>query len=164
MEITGFGTAFIVDVSFKERVARFIRLQCERWPSLYFNGVPVAEAFGSAWRPSVDPEAEDAECLAFSSGAEMEDFWEQNGYALDANGEGPFCLFYKYYQSWIGAQLQSIDAEEYDGAMESAALGAELRLSEFFLVSIVTPERPAEDEFSRSVVEDFRRIIQGECQ
>ncbi|MCC9312365.1 hypothetical protein LN042_35820 [Kitasatospora sp. RB6PN24] len=43
----------------------------------------------------------------------------------------------------------------------SASLGAELVMSEFFLVSIVTSADPAADEFSRSILNDDLWIPKG---
>ncbi|WP_327068148.1 hypothetical protein [Kitasatospora sp. NBC_01302] len=159
MEITGFGTDFLIDFSFGERVVRFIEAQRERWPSLYFGGVPVAESFGAEWQLEIDPDAKYSEILTFSSGAEMEEFWEDSGYSLDVNGEGPFSIFYQFHRSRIGARLQGIEAADQEVA--TAADGVELLMSEFFLVSLVTPADPAEDEFSRSVLADFRRVFEG---
>jgi hypothetical protein len=154
VEITGFGTDFVIDSSFRSRVVHFIRSQRERWPSLYFNGTPAADSFGDQWILKADPEADSADILTFSSGPEMEEFWEERGYDLNENGEGPFSLLYRFRRSWIGARLQDVEAAEQ--AVEAANEGVELLLPEFFTVCLVTPADPAEDDFSRSVVDDFR--------
>ncbi|MCC9312364.1 hypothetical protein LN042_35815 [Kitasatospora sp. RB6PN24] len=105
---------FLIDSSFKERSVRFVRAQYERWPALYLNGEPAASSFDGGWHLEVDPVAKYSDILTFSSGAEMEEFWEEHGYALDQNGEGPFSIFYKYYGSRIGGQVEDLDAEVDD--------------------------------------------------
>ncbi|TQF03752.1 hypothetical protein E6W39_17830 [Kitasatospora acidiphila] len=162
MEITGFDTnCFLFDSSFGEQIVRFIEAQCERWPSLYFNCAPVAESFGPEWCLEVNPGAEYADHLTFSSGPEMENFWEENGYALDSNGEGPFAVFYSFHPSGITARLRDVEVEGGAEGGEFAARleGSELMLPEFFVASLVLPGDPAQDAFSLGVLADFRRVF-----
>jgi hypothetical protein len=94
LEITGFSTDFIVDRSFPERVRRFADGLRTRWPGLYVNGKPAGEIPDAQWEPSFKPDQEESEIVTFSSGPEMEEFWEVNGYALNESGEGPCSLLY----------------------------------------------------------------------
>ncbi|BAJ29827.1 hypothetical protein KSE_40350 [Kitasatospora setae KM-6054] len=138
---------------------RFARAQRERWPALYFCGAPAADALDAGWRPAVDPDEEYPEILTFSSGAPMEEFWEEHGYALDEKGEGPFSLFYSFHRARIGARLENVDTENEE--VGRSAAGTELVLSKFFLVSLVTPANPEDDGFSRGVLDDFRRAFEA---
>lgn len=159
MEISGFSTDFVIDASFEECVVRFVRAQRERWSGLYFCGEPAADTLDSGWRPNVDPDEKYPEILTFSSGATMEEFWEEHGYALDERGEGPFSLFYSFHPSPIGSRLETVDTDDEEAAQSAA--GAELLMSKFFLVSLVTPANPEDDGFSRGVLQDFRRSFES---
>ncbi|MFJ1756588.1 hypothetical protein [Kitasatospora sp. NPDC088134] len=159
MDISGFSTDFVIDSSFEECVVRFVQAQRERWSTLHFCGAPAADALDTGWRPAVDPDAEYPEILTFSSGAPMEEFWEEHGYALDEKGEGPFSLFYSFHRGRIGAHLESVDTE--DEEVRRSAAGTELMMSTFFLVSLVTPADPEDDSFSRGVLDDFRRTFEA---
>ena len=159
MEISGFSTDFVIDSSFEERVVRFVQAQRDRWPSLQFCGAPAAESLNADWRPNVDPEEKYPEILTFSGGAAMEEFWEEHGYALDENGEGPFSILYSFYHSRIGARLNDLDTEDEEAGRSAA--GTELMMSAFFLVSLVTPADPGSDDFSRSVLQEFRRSFES---
>ncbi|MFC8715851.1 hypothetical protein [Kitasatospora sp. NPDC057198] len=158
MEISGFSTDFTVDSSFPERVARFVRAQRGRWPSLYFCGAPAAESLDADWRPDADPGQEHPEILTFSGGPVMEEFWEEHGYALDGSGQGPFSVLYRFHRSPVGARLGGVRTR--DRAAAAAAEGTELLMPAFFLVSLVTPADPDRDGFSRSVLRDFRRCFE----
>ena len=103
------------------------------------------------------PEAEDDDysgIVTFSSGHEMETFWEENGYALDASGQGPYSVFYRLHAHTLQAETVSGVEAESPEAIE-AVEGTSLLLSEYYAVSLVTPEDPAADPFSEGVVDDF---------
>ncbi|MEV0639677.1 hypothetical protein AB0I77_33030 [Streptomyces sp. NPDC050619] len=84
----------------------------------------------------------------------MEDFWEDNGYSLDATRQGPYAVFYRlhaqslYATTVSGVRLGSPESEEN---LE----GTRLLLSAYYAVSLLTPEDPAVDPFSGGIVDDF---------
>ncbi|TLS45924.1 hypothetical protein FE633_12260 [Streptomyces montanus] len=155
MDLTGHATDFVVDSTFPVAMRRFVRRRHVWWPGLFLQGEPlVSGALAADW---CLPEVGDDDCsgiVTFSSGQEMEDFWEEYGYALDASGEGPYAVFYRL-------QLQPLHATEVTGVRSACPEGATvvertgLLLSEYFAVSVVTPGDPATDPFSESVVSDF---------
>ncbi|MGW3287700.1 barstar family protein [Streptomyces sp. NPDC001002] len=133
MEPTGHSTDFLVDGSFPAAMGRFVRRGRLRWPGLFVYGEPLSPAAAADWRLP-EAEADDfASIVTFSSGLEMEDFWEENGYALDASGQGPYAVFYRLHAEPSHATT----------------------VSEYYVVSLVTPDDPAADPFSKAVVHDF---------
>ncbi|MEU5957241.1 hypothetical protein [Streptomyces sp. NPDC047525] len=142
MEITGHSTDFIVDAGFPAAMKQFVMRQHRRWPGFFLDGAPVRAESLAAWSlPEADGDHDDADGYAgivtFSAGQAMEDFWEENGYALDSAGEGPFSVFYRPHPQ-----------PPYAGRVESVKA---------YAVSLVTPEDPAADPFSRDVLADFTR-------
>lgn len=154
MEITGFSNDFIVDRSFPERVDRFIDGLRARWPGLYINGMPEAEARGTQWIPEFNAAQGESEIITFSSGLAMEEFWEVNGYALDATGEGPCSLLYLARTG--GASTPPIYAPRLPPEFEQEQyMGAQFLLTDFYLVSLITPLSPDEDSFSLWLKDTF---------
>jgi len=156
MDITGHSTDFVVDSSFPAAMRRFVRRRHQRVPGLFLYGEPLtADALANWGLPEADEEEDDySGIVTFSAGQEMEDFWEENGYALDASGEGPFSVFYRLHAKALRARtVAGVESESDEGAM--AVEGTGLLLSEYFAVSVLTPEDPASDPFSAGVLSDF---------
>lgn len=154
MDITGYSTDYIVDMSFPEAMRRFVRRGQQRWAGLFLYGEPVGTEALMDWSL---PEAEGDDysgIVTFSSGHEMEAFWEENGYALDASGQGPYAVFYRLHDQPLQAGTVSGVQAESTEAVE-AVEGTSLLLSEYYAVSVVTPEDPAADPFSGGVLDDF---------
>ncbi|MEV0218685.1 hypothetical protein [Streptomyces sp. NPDC050704] len=154
MDITGHSTDFIVDASFPEAMHRFVRRGQQRWPGLFLYGEPLSSGAVEGWSL---PEVEDDDhsgIVTFSSGQEMEDFWEDNGYALDTSGQGPYSVFYRLHALPLHATTVS-GVRAASPEAEDAVEGTALLLSQYYAVSVVTPEDPAVDPFSRGVVNDF---------
>ncbi|MFJ8714958.1 hypothetical protein ACIRD9_17475 [Streptomyces violaceus] len=154
MDLTGHSTDFVVDTSFPEGMRCFVRLGQQRWPGLFLYGEPLPPGAPAEWRL---PEPDDdgfSGIVTFSSGQEMEDFWEEHGYALDAARQGPYAVFYRHHAQQLHATTVSgvhVSSPEAEAAVE----GTGLLLSEYYAVSLVTPEDPDIDPFSRSVLNDF---------
>ncbi|WP_405647136.1 hypothetical protein [Streptomyces sp. NBC_00019] len=156
MDLTGHSTDFIVDASFPEAMRRFVRRGQQRWPCLFLYGEPLSPGAATDWRL---PEAADDDysgIVTFSSGQQMEDFWENNGYALDSSGQGPYAVFYRRHEQPLHAAKVS-DVRTSSAEAAEAVEGTALLLSEYYAVSLVTPEEPATDPFSRGIVDDFVR-------
>ena len=153
MEITGYSTDFVIGSGFAGAVRAFVAVQRTRWPGLYLCGEPVTADWVRDWFPSGDADAEYPEILPFSSGPAMEAFWEDHGYALNSGGEGPFSLFYRLRRGPIRARLSE------DADTDAVIRGATVLLSQFHIVSLVTPEDPEKDPFSASVREDLLRCF-----
>lgn len=149
MELTGYSTDFVVGSGFTDTARAFIAAQASRWPGLHLDGEPASADSATLWSPKEDPDDEYPEILTFSSGPAMEAFWEDHGYTLNSDGEGPFSLFFLPRRGPIRARL-SEDADT-DPVMQ----GATVLLSDFHLVSLVTPDDPVTDPFSASVRDDF---------
>ena len=154
MDLTGHSTDFIADASFPEAMHHFVRRGQQRWPGLFLYGEPLSPGAAAHWRL---PEVEDDDfsgIVTFSSGQKMEDFWEDNGYALDDSGQGPYSVFYRLHAHPLrGTSVSGVQAETPEA--EEAVEGTALLLSEYYAVSVVTPEDPAIDPFSGGVVNDF---------
>ncbi|TPQ19735.1 hypothetical protein [Streptomyces sporangiiformans] len=155
MDLTGHATDFVADSTFPAAMRRFVRRRHELWPGLFLQGeLLVSGALAADWCLTEVEDGDYSGVVTFSSGQEMEDFWEENGYALDASGEGPYAVFYRL-------QLEPLHAKTVTGVRSAspeaatAVEGTGLLLSEYFAVSVVTPEDPASDPFSESVVNDF---------
>ncbi|CAM5539436.1 hypothetical protein SROCM77S_04803 [Streptomyces rochei] len=153
MEPTGHSTDFVVDASFPEAMARFVRRAERRWPGLYVNGEPLAPSASASWR--LPPSDDDAPgIVTFSAGRHMEDFWEEHGYATDATGQGPFSVFHRLHPHALRAETVSGVRSDSPDA-EAAAEGTRLLLTWFHAVSLVTPGDPDVDPFSAEVLDDF---------
>ncbi|POX55405.1 hypothetical protein C3489_10150 [Streptomyces sp. Ru71] len=98
MDLTGHATDFVVDTSFPDAMPRFVELSLRRWPGLYLCGRPFTADDLAGWRL---PESDDeySAIVTFAAGQEMEDSWEDNGYALDASGQGPYSVLYRSHPS-----------------------------------------------------------------
>ncbi|MFJ4920270.1 hypothetical protein [Streptomyces sp. NPDC088725] len=154
MEITGSSSDFIADAALPAVMKRFIQRQLRRWPGLFLYAEPFAISDLTDWRlPDPDDDGF-PNVITFSAGQEMEGFWEEHGYALNSSGEGPFSIFYHLRAQPLRArrvtQVECADSED-----TQAAEGIGLLLSTYFTVSLVTPEDPARDPFSGSVLNDF---------
>jgi hypothetical protein len=153
VEPTGHSTDFVVDASFPEAMARFVRRAEHRWPGLYLNGEPLAPGASESWRLS-PPDDDAPGIVTFSAGRGMEDFWEENGYATDAAGQGPFSVFHRLHHHTLRAEtVAGVRSDSPDA--EAAAEGTRLLLTSFYAVSLVTPGDPAVDPFSAEVLDDF---------
>ncbi|WP_165984594.1 hypothetical protein [Streptomyces sp. YIM 98790] len=153
---TGFDTTFICGADFPARVRGFIQLQMERWPRFLFNEEELSTAGLASWTLPDTRGEKYPDILTFCKNAGMNDFWEENGYALDASGEGPFALFFRLHSDTLYAEeltgaRQTVPADEDPYRLE----GSSLLLTEYYTATLVTPENPREDPFSRSVVQDF---------
>lgn len=154
MDITGYSSDFIVDTTFPAAVRQFVARRQQRWPGLLLCGEPVGAQSSAEWElPAVDDD-DHPDIITFSSGQEMEDFWDENGYALDGAGEGPFSLFYRLHAQPLRAgQVTAVRCAGPEAA--AAAEGTGLLLGAHFTVSLVTPQDPATDPFSGRVLADF---------
>jgi hypothetical protein len=160
MDLTGHSTDFVVDASFPEGMRRFVRLGQQRWPGLFLYGEPLSPGVLADWRLPEPEEDGLSGIVTFSSGQEMEDFWEEHGYALDAERQGPYAVFYRHHAQPLRATTVSgVHASSPED--EAAVEGTGLLLSEYYAVSIVTPEDPETDPFSRRVVDDFLASFGG---
>ncbi|MEV0324225.1 hypothetical protein ACIBKX_13240 [Streptomyces sp. NPDC050658] len=165
MEITGHSSDFIVDTTFPSMVKQFAIRQHNRWPGLFLFGEPVGAESLAGWKlPEVadeDDENEDEDysgIVTFSSGQEMEEFWEENGYALDGMGEGPFSVFYRRHARPLHAgRVTGVRCADPEAA--TAMEGTGLLLAGWYAVSLVTPDDPATDPFSARVLADFVESI-----
>ncbi|GAA3086946.1 hypothetical protein ACFQ0X_17955 [Streptomyces rectiviolaceus] len=155
MEITGHSSDFIADTAFPAAVKQFVMRQQQRWPGLFLYGEPAGAESLADWKlPDDDDDDDYSGIVTFSAGQEMEDFWEENGYALDDAGEGPFSVFYRLHPQPLRAgQVTGVQCTDPEAA--AAVEGTGLLLAEYFAVSLVTPEDPATDPFSGRVLVDF---------
>jgi hypothetical protein len=157
MELTGHSTDFTADSSFPEAMRRFVTRARERWPRLLVSGEPQGRA--APWRLP-EPDGDDdgySKIVTFSAGPEMEDFWEEHGYALDGSGEGPYAVFYRHHNGPVQATTVSSAVE--DGCV--AAVGEGLLMAEYYAVSLHTPRDPATDPFSAGVVRELVESFGG---
>ncbi|WP_234543295.1 hypothetical protein [Streptomyces shenzhenensis] len=151
MDLTGHSTDFTVDASFPDAMRRFVARARRRWPQLLLSGEPVAQE--ADWRL---PESADdySGIVTFSSGQEMEDFWEENGYALDDSAQGPYAVFYRRRTGPLHATtISGIRTDDSD--IVQAVEGTSLLMAEYYTISLLTPEDPTADPFSAAVVNDF---------
>ncbi|MFH8487951.1 hypothetical protein [Streptomyces longisporoflavus] len=157
MEITGHSSDFIVDTSFATAMKQFVARQHRHWPGLFLYGEPVDAESSADWNlPEVDEDDEYSGIVTFSSGQKMEDFWEENGYALDSDDEGPFSVFYQLHPRSLHAdRVTGVRGADADPEAVATIEGTGLLLTEYFTVSLVTPEDPATDPFSARVLRDF---------
>lgn len=155
MEITGHSSDFIVDVSFPTVMKQFVMRQHRHWPGLFLYGEPLPAHSLADWDlPEADDDDEYSGIVTFSAGQEMEDFWEENGYALNTDGEGPFSVFYGLHPGPLrAAQVTGVQGPDPEAV--AAVEGTGLLLGEYFAVSLITPEDPAADPFSAHVLRDF---------
>ncbi|MEY9876452.1 hypothetical protein ABH931_005962 [Streptacidiphilus sp. MAP12-33] len=158
MQLTGHSTDFVVGTGFADAVRAFLAAQTARWSGLYFCGEPATADCADLWQPDAHAESEHPDILTFSSGAAMEEFWEEHGYAPNREGEGPFSLFYLHRRSLVRARLDDELLTDHPD-LTAAVRGTTLLLSDFHLVSLVTPGDPETDPFSASVLNDFLRCF-----
>jgi hypothetical protein len=167
---TGFDNAFICGPSFPDAARRFVAAQLDRWPGLLLDeerftpealtswSLPEPDEDGGKDDDGGDGAAED-DMLTFCRDAGMDAFWEEHGYALDATGQGPFALFYGRYtdEPVFARQLTGVRQRRRPGESPLELEGVGLLLSEYYAVTLVTPEDPAEDAFSAAVLGDLLR-------
>ncbi|MFF4748483.1 hypothetical protein ACWD5R_01205 [Streptomyces sp. NPDC002514] len=157
MDLTGHSTDFTADMSFPEAMRRFVARAQRRWPHLLLSGEPSVQA-ADWWLP--EPDDDCSGIVTFSSGSEMEDFWDENGYALDVSGQGPYAVFYRRHPGPLHATtISGVSAEAAD--IGAAAEGTRLLMAAYYSVSLLTPEDPASDPFSAEVVKDFAESFDG---
>ncbi|MEU8783267.1 hypothetical protein [Streptomyces sp. NPDC048637] len=154
MDVTGYSSDFIIDHAFPAAMKKFTQSQAQRWPGLFLDGEEVTAESLRDWQLPEDPEADYSDIVTFSDGQDMEDFWEDRGYALNDRSEGPFSVLYKRYPGALHAH-QVIGVQLTDPEDSAAVEGTSLLLSEYFAVSLVTPEDPKADPFSGSILRDF---------
>ncbi|WP_432135017.1 MULTISPECIES: hypothetical protein [unclassified Streptomyces] len=136
MELTGYATDFIVDLSLPSAMVRFVRSARRRWPGLFLDGEYLTPEAWQTWELDPPQDATTPAAVTFTSGKEMEDFWEENGYALDpSSGQGPYAVFYRRSQP---------------------------PLEPGFVVSVVTPANPDTDPFSLEITREFMEAFEGE--
>ncbi|MFJ8491483.1 hypothetical protein ACIRBZ_24505 [Streptomyces sp. NPDC094038] len=150
MDLTGHSTDFTVDASFPDAMRRFVARARHRWPQLLLSGEPVAQEMD--WRLP-EPDDDYSGIVTFSSGPEMEDFWEEHGYALDESGHGPYAVFYRRRTGRLHATVSGVRTNDPD--VGQVVEGTGLLMAEFYTISLLTPEDPAADPFSAAVVDDF---------
>ncbi|MER6269752.1 hypothetical protein ACFY0B_30395 [Streptomyces sp. NPDC001797] len=151
MDLTGHSTDFTVDASLPDAMRRFVACAQRRWPQLLLSGEPAAQK--ADWRLP-EPDDDYSGIVTFSSGPEMEDFWEENGYALDDSGQGPYAVFYRRRTRPLHATTVSgIRTDDPD--IVQAVEGTGLLMAEYYTVSLLTPDDPAADPFSAAIVNDF---------
>ncbi|MER6226957.1 hypothetical protein ABT189_41490 [Streptomyces sp900105755] len=151
MDLTGHSTDFTVDASLPDAMRRFVARARRRWPRLLLSGEPAAQE--TDWRLP-EPDDDYSGIVTFSSGPEMEDFWEENGYALDDSGQGPYAVFYRRRNGPLHATTVSgIRTDDPD--IVQAVEGTSLLMAEYYTVSLLTPDDPAADPFSAAIVDDF---------
>ncbi|MEU0968434.1 hypothetical protein ABZ357_24455 [Streptomyces sp. NPDC005917] len=151
MDLTGHSTDFTADSAFPDAMRRFVARAVRRWPRLLLSVEPAAHE--ADWRLP-EPDDDYSGIVTFSSGPEMEDFWEENGYALDDSGQGPFAVFYRRRTGPLHATtISGIRTDDPD--IGQAVEGTGLLMAEYYTVSLLTPEDPAADPFSAVVVKDF---------
>lgn len=154
MDITGYSTDFVVDSTFPVGLKRFVLRQQERWPGLYLYGEPSSSIQLADWQPPVAVGEDYSEIITFSSGEAMESFWEENGYTLNAEGEGPVSVFYANRpHALLAGEVRNVECAEAGSAQSVEGVG--LLLSEYFAVSLVTPDDPSTDAFSGQILRDF---------
>ncbi|MFI1308064.1 hypothetical protein [Streptomyces sioyaensis] len=154
MDITGYSSDFITDHAFPGAMKRFTLRQVRRWPGLFLDGERVTAESLRDWQISENSDDDYSSIVTFSESQGMEDFWEDRGYALNAQGEGPFSVLYKHYPDMLRAH-QVAGVQLADPEDSAAVEGTSLLLSEYFAVSLVTPEDPKTDPFSGSILRDF---------
>ncbi|MFI2430299.1 hypothetical protein [Streptomyces sp. NPDC018693] len=134
MELTGYATDFIVDTSLPSAMVRFVRSARRRWPGLYVDGEFLTNEAWQTWEMNLPKDDVTPAAVTFTSGQEMEDFWEENGYALDGSGQGPYAVFYRRSQP---------------------------PLEPGYVVSVVTPSNPDTDPFSLVVMREFMEAFEA---
>ncbi|MFE0100182.1 hypothetical protein [Streptomyces sp. NPDC059009] len=162
MDITGHSTDFIVDLSLPAAMRRFALRSQLRWPGLFLDGEAAGPAPAlESWNlPENSPDDTVPGLVSFSSGQDMEDFWEENGYALDEAGEGPYSVFYRMRSQPLRAdEVSGVRCPDPEAAQ--AVEGTMLLLAQYYGVSLVTPEDPATDAFSAAVLKDFLDSFAG---
>jgi hypothetical protein len=162
MDISGYSSDFVTDSAFYTALTRFAQRQLGRWPGLHIDGRPVEPASLPHWEPpaATAEELPDAdagpEIVTFSSGLEMEEFWQEHGYALDAAGEGPVSVLYSASPHPLYARRVAEVVRAGAGEQDLQTVeGIGLLLGHYLAVSLITPDNPATDAFSASVRDDF---------
>jgi hypothetical protein len=165
---TGFDNAFICGPSFPHAAKRFAEAQLLRWPGLLLNEEPADAAQLASWSlpgaagqggENEEDEEDEDDLLTFCRDAGMNEFWDENGYALDPTGEGPFALFFGRYTSdpLYARELKGVSQTREPGKTPMELEGVGLLLPEYYAVTLVTPDDPTDDPFSAGVLQDLLR-------
>ncbi|MBW5482769.1 hypothetical protein [Streptomyces bambusae] len=154
MEFTGYATDLVLGGAPGDLFGRLSPKLAEKWPAYLINGSDHRSFdFGSiAFDPEADPA--DSEIATFSRDLAMEEFWEEQGYALGTDGEGPFAVFYRPFREFsvtVDRGTETGSGVDWHGAV--------LLVPEGFHVSLVTPEDPSSDPFSGWVRDTLLRSV-----
>ncbi|TDC76326.1 hypothetical protein [Streptomyces hainanensis] len=161
---TGFPNDFVCDASFAAAAKTFLGLRLARWPGLLLNEEPFGEAALASWALPDTREERFPELMSFCRDAAMNEFWEENGYALDSSGEGPFSLFFRIRSSPLfAAHLSGVRETGRGDAPPTDFEQVGLLLGDFYSVCLLTPDDPATDGFSRGVLRDLVRSFGGDA-
>ena len=164
MEITGFGTEVVISGYEARRLVEFVQQVARMWPEATFGDQRLADIVleALAWpvvvanpmdRPEIVENASDI--LPFARDAEMDEFWEENGYAAMPDGEGPFSIFFRR-QSHLDWDVEVLHAHDaFADTVGESGDRRRLLIRNGVIITIVTPEDPDEHPFSRRVIDLF---------
>ncbi|GAA0209153.1 hypothetical protein GCM10010492_03550 [Saccharothrix mutabilis subsp. mutabilis] len=161
MEITGVGTEVVVSGFGVWWLVAFVGKVRQMWPDAVVGDERLVDVDVSDLRlPDVEGAVSDV--LPFARDAEMDRFWEENGYATMRDGEGPFAIFHRRqrYLDWEVNVLRAHDA--FADNVHEMDDRRRLLIGDAVIVTIVTPEDPDVHPFSRRVVDLFLSCFTAE--
>ncbi|MEU2763232.1 hypothetical protein ACIPYR_34410 [Streptomyces parvus] len=145
MDFSGYSTDLVLagPARVGQLFSRFSVSLQEKWPTHLVNGENSRSFDFRSTSPDVARNDSEPDIATFSRDHQMEEFWEERGYSLDATGEGPIAIFYKPFKRF----LLQVDCGIELGSHASWQ-GAIAAIPDGFHLSLVTPGDPSGDAFS----------------
>jgi hypothetical protein len=153
--ITGVDTVFVVAGAVASNIGAFLDDLQTRWPNLRVAIGDDGETFRS-WSLGSRGLPESAGQLLIARDEEMEAFWEDSGYELDSNDEGPLAIAYQA-ANWTDLKIKLMQDPYLRSGFSFSPYDASLIGRNYYLVSIVTP--PVESDFTQSVLGQLARFL-----
>jgi hypothetical protein len=149
--ISGSDTVFISCGDIREAIDRFLNGRLQDWPGMRVSVSGISGGRFRQWaeyRSQFPPEGE----ILVARDETMEAAWNEVGYVLGPEGEGPFAIFYETVKRAATQMKALVDPYNREGfrfePYELTLVGCGL-----YLVTLVTPD--LDSRFSRLLVDSL---------
>lgn len=157
--ITGYDTVFLAAAPVDSAIRDLLDEVAARWPEmLVLTAEGDEDGDFRPWseaRPSVP--SDEGRVLVAKDTA-MVSFWDENGYELTAEGDGPFTILYQPMERTSLPVSALEDPYSRSGGAGFDPYEVRLLGSSFSLVTVVTPD-DTDEPFSRSVIEGLAAVL-----
>lgn len=154
--ITGFDSVFIADGSISEKIQQFLNEWLLRWPKLRVSLDNESVDVFAEWSSSNFSISEGSARILVARDISMEASWDERGYVLDSQEEGPFCIAYEPFRR-NELRATALDDPYMRSGFRYDPYEITIVGSQLYLVTVVTP--CLESNFSRTVLSGVIRSL-----